>query len=109
MVYLIWLSVAPLAGCRVVPQEFDPRLECSVSADSPESARELLEIALARDRYGIDAIEACVAYEAGSWGEAEDPGGAIRAAAAAAERSESPVFASFGRGPRPSTGSIRGR
>lgn len=99
MIWLVWLRVEPLPGCKVVPESFDPRLECALEAASANEVPAALDLALARHRQRVAEIEACVPFVADHWPDAEDPEGRVRAAARAARDSGRPQFASFGRMP----------
>ncbi len=101
MVWLIWLRVAPLPGCRVTPADGEPSLECALARPGPgelrpTELREALDAALQSYRQRVDEIEACVAFEPRDWHGANDPDGRVRAAAAAASASAGVHFASFG-------------
>jgi hypothetical protein len=98
MVWLVWLRVAPLPGCKVTPETGDPALECAVRADTAADVRPALDTALRRSRHRVDEIEACVAFDPASWDDANDPDGRVRTAAAAAREQGGVHFTSFGRG-----------
>lgn len=97
MVWLVWLHVAPLPGCKVTPESGEPALECAVRAETPGDVHEALDTALRKHRYRVDEIEACVAFDPARWDDASDPDGRVRAAAAAAREQGGVQFASFGR------------
>lgn len=97
--WLVWLRVEPLPGCKVVPESFDPSLECALCAASAAEVPAALDRALARHRQRVAEIEACVAFDEREWNDANDPEGRIREAARAARDSGLPRFASFGRTP----------
>ena len=94
-VYLVWFTVDPLPGCKVVPDAFDPELECALRAPSPEAARERLERALRRHRYALAEVQACLAYD-----PAAEAGERVAAAAVRALGTDEPVYGSFGPSPR---------
>jgi hypothetical protein len=97
MVWLVWLHVAPLPGCKTTPESGDPALECAVRAGTAEEARAALDTALRRHRYRVDGIEALVAFDPAGWNDATDPDRRVRSAAAAALEKGGVQFASFGR------------
>jgi hypothetical protein len=97
MVWLVWLHVAPLPGCKMTPESGDPALECAVRAETEAEAREALDTTLRRHRYRVDAIEAFLPFDPARWDDASDPDGRVRAAASAARERGGVQFASFGR------------
>jgi len=97
MIWLVWLRVAPLPGCKVTPESGEPALECAVEAETAAGVREVLDTALRRHRHRVDAIEACVAFDPAFWNDASDPEGRVRAAAAEVRERGGVHFASFGR------------
>jgi hypothetical protein len=100
VIWLVWLRVAPLPGCKVTPESGADTLECALEAESAADVREILDHALHRHRHRVDGIEACVAFDPGAWNDANDPDARVRNAAAAVARDGGGVhFASFGRAP----------
>jgi hypothetical protein len=99
VIWLVWLRVEPLPGCKVVPESFDPSLECALPAARAEDVPAALDRALARHRQRVAEIEACIPFDAARWSDANDPDGRVRAAAREALASGAPRFASFGRRP----------
>jgi hypothetical protein len=99
VIWLVWLRVEPLPGCKVVPESFDASLECALPAGSADDVRAALDFALARHRQRVAEIEACMAFDARDWDDANDPECRIRDAARAARDAGAPRFASFGRMP----------
>ncbi|MGH9886453.1 MAG: hypothetical protein ACREBE_13040 [bacterium] len=100
MIWLVWLHVAPLPGCKTAPESGDPALECAVRAETVAEVREALDTALRKHRYRVDEVEACVPFDPAHWDDAADPDGRVRAAAAAALGQGRVHFASFGRAPQ---------
>jgi hypothetical protein len=101
VIWLVWLRVAVLPGCKVTPDGGEPALECALSVPRPGELppgelREALDAALRSHRYRVDEIEACVRFEPRDWHEGNDPDGRVRAAAAAASSQGGVRFASFG-------------
>ena len=96
MIWLVWLRVEPLPGCKVVPESFDPSLECALPAPSAADVPAALDLALARHRQRVAEIEACVLFEARDWNDANDPERRVREAARAAREAGAPRFVSFG-------------
>ena len=95
-IWLVWLRIEPLPGCKVVPESFDPRLECALPAASPEEVHAALDRALARHRQRVAEIEACVPFREGEWSDANDPDRRVRDAARAARARAAAQFAAFG-------------
>jgi hypothetical protein len=95
-IWLVWLRVEPLPGCKVVPEAFDPRLECALPAAGEADVPAALDAALARHRQRVAEIEACVAYREQDWSDANDPERRVRDAAEVARASGAARFASFG-------------
>lgn len=101
MIWLVWLRVAVLPGCKVSSEGGEPALECALSAPRsgelwPDELREALDAALLSHRYRVAEIEACVRFEPRDWHEGNDPDCRVRAAAAAASKKGGVHFASFG-------------
>ncbi len=99
MIFLVWLRVAPLPGCKVTPESGDDALECALEVDAPECVLERLDAALHRHRQRVRELEACVPFEPEKWTDANDPGARVRSAAAAVRAGGGVQFASFGRKP----------
>lgn len=99
VIWLVWLRVAPLPGCKVLPESFDPRLECALPVERAAEVPAALAAALAPHRQAVAEIEACIAYDARAWSDANDPEGRVRGVARAAQRSGRAEFASFGMPP----------
>ncbi len=99
MIYLVWLRVAPLPGCKVVPDAADDALECALEAAAPERVPALLNDALHRHRQQVRELEACIPFEPDAWTDANDPDSRVRRAAEAVRTKGGVQFASFGRKP----------
>jgi hypothetical protein len=104
VIWLVWLRVAALPGCKVTPDGAEPALECALSAPTSRELpsgelRETLDAALRSHRYRVAEIEACLRFDPRDWHEANDRDGRVRAAAAAASTKGGVHFASFGRRP----------
>jgi hypothetical protein len=63
VIFLVWLRIAPLPGCKVIPDAGANTLECVVSAADASDVARVLEAALHPHRYRLDTLEACVPYE----------------------------------------------
>ena len=101
MIWLVWLRVAPLPGCKVTPEHGADTLECALEAGAEEDVRALLDGALHRHRQSVAELEACIAFEPAAWNDRNDPDARVRNAAAAAREQGGVQFASFGRKPPP--------
>ncbi len=99
MIFLVWLRIAPLPGCKVTPAAGDNALECAVWASSRAEVPEVLEAALHHHRYRLDELEACVEFDPAAWDARTDPDGRVRAAVDAARARRGVEFASLGRVP----------
>lgn len=99
MIWLVWLRVAPLPGCKVTPESDADTLECALDADSGEDVRGLLDRALHRHRQSVAELEACIPFDPSAWHDRNDPDARVRDAAAAAREQGGVHFASFGRAP----------
>jgi hypothetical protein len=96
VIFLVWLRVAPLPGCKVTPESGDDALECALVADAPERVREQIDAALHRHRQRVRELEACIPFEPEKWNDLNDPGSRVRDAAAAVRERGGVQFASFG-------------
>ncbi|MEX2205548.1 MAG: hypothetical protein WEF50_04895 [Myxococcota bacterium] len=101
MIWLVWLRVAPLPGCKVTPENGADTLEGALDAESREDVRALLDRALQRHRQSVAELEACIPFEPPAWNDRNDPDARVRNAAAAARAQGGVHFASFGRAPPP--------
>ena len=99
MVWLVWLRVESLPGCRQVPQDGSDELECALELERVDELRATLDEALRPHRHRVAEIQARLAFEATDWDERSDPESRVRAAAAAARERGGVQFASFGCAP----------
>ncbi len=99
MIFLVWLRVAALPGCKVMPESGADTLECALEAETPEDVRALLDDALHRHRQSVAELEACIEFRPSDWNDANDPGRRIRKTASAAREHGGVHFASFGQKP----------
>lgn len=97
MIWLVWLRVAPLPGCKVTPESGADTLECALEADAREDVRALLDEALHQHRQRVAELEACIPFEPAKWNDRNDPDSRVRSAAAAASKRGGVHFAWFGR------------
>lgn len=96
MVFLIWMRIAPLPGCKVIPDGGANTLECVLSADGEADVRGVLDAALRKHRYRLETVEACVAFEPKDWHEHRDPQHAVRDAVESLRDRSGAVFVSLG-------------
>ncbi len=99
MIWLVWLRVTPLPGCKVTPESGSDALECALEAEAKQELRAILDEALRPHRYRVGELEACVPFDPGAWDERNDPDARVRSAAASAQRRGGVHFASFGQLP----------
>lgn len=96
MVWLVWLRVESLPGCRQVPLDGSDELECALELAQVDGLRAALDEALRPHRHRVAEIEARLAFRAADWDDRSDPESRVRAAAAAARERGGVHFASFG-------------
>jgi hypothetical protein len=99
MIWLVWLRVAPLPGCKVTPESGADTLECALEAEAKEDVRTLLDRALHPHRQRVAELEACIPFDPSAWNDRNDPDARVRNAAAAAREKGGVQFASFGQEP----------
>lgn len=99
MVFLVWMRIAPLPGCKVIPDAGANTLEGVVSAATEADVPRVLEAALRHHRYRLDALEACLSYQPKEWDRLRDPDRRVRDAAASLDGRSGAVFVSLGPAP----------
>ena len=99
VIWLVWLRVESLPGCRQVPQDGSDERECALELERVEELRAILDEALRPHRHRVAEIQARVAFRATDWDERSDPESRVRAAAAAAIERGGVQFTSFGCAP----------
>ena len=104
MVWLVWLRVESLPGCRQVPQDGSDELECALELGHVDELRSTLDEALRPHRQRVAEIEAQLAFQATDWDDRSDPESRVRAAAAAARERGGVQFTSFGCAPPVNSG-----
>jgi hypothetical protein len=99
VIWLVWLRIAPLPGCKVTPEHGADTMECALEAEARDDVRMLLDRALHHHRQRVAELEACIAFEPADWTDRSDPDARVRNAAAAAREQGGVHFASFGKPP----------
>jgi len=99
VVWLVWIRVESLPGCRQVPQPGSDELECALELEHEEKLRATLDEALRPHRHRVAEIQAKLAFRATDWDDRSDPESRVRAAAAAAIARGGVQFTWFGCAP----------
>jgi hypothetical protein len=99
VVFLAWLSVAPLPGCRAPGAPEQAELECAVWAEARGEVEAILQRTLRSHRLQLAKLQSCAPYRHEDWEGARDPQGRVRELARRAAATRAPAYGSFGCGP----------
>jgi hypothetical protein len=100
VIFLVWMRIAPLPGCKMIPDAGADTLESVLSAGTESDVPRVLEGALQRHRYRLETLEACIAYDPNDWDDRRDPERRVRDAAELLRGKSGAVFVSLGPAPR---------